>query len=59
MKDLTYLCTGNQIYQERFLNHEPYESRGSRTDLREAVGEVPAAYSACVAEETERKQICR
>ena len=26
--------------------HEPYESRGSRTDLREARGETPRAYSA-------------
>ena len=26
--------------------HEPYESRGSRTDLREARGEIPRAYSA-------------
>jgi hypothetical protein len=26
--------------------HEPYESRGSRTDLREAQGEIPWAYSA-------------
>jgi hypothetical protein len=26
--------------------YEPYESRGSRTDLREARGEIPWAYPA-------------
>jgi len=32
--------------------HEPYESRGSRTDLREARGETPRAYSAVSTEAT-------